>query len=237
MFTRNQNTLCLIAAAAMLVPAAAFAQDAGIERATVAVAEDDDTNKQSSPYDSPDKDPQPTPPRPDVALDEDGVEVKRQAGTGGVTAYASEGVVELGGSAGFTAAGELMALDVSPSVGWFIADNFELSGILNMTYAEVNDNDATTVAGLIEPSYHLPFTDEVFGFAGVGAGVQYAQGAGTGLALRPRIGMNLLVGRSGIFTPSLNVGYSTVDADTTAQGTVLTVEPSVGFNAGYTVMW
>lgn len=237
MFTAKNTTLTLIAASLFALPTAALAQDAGKPKATLAVAEDDDVNKERSPYDSPDQDPTPKPPKPDLAIDEDGPKVEKQAGIGGVTAYATEGVVELGGSAGFTAAGDLMALDINPSIGWFISDNFELSGILGMTYAEVNGNDASAVSALVEPSYHLPFTDEVFGFAGLGAGVQYAQGAGTGLAVKPRLGMNLLVGRSGIFTPSINVGYSTVDANSGANGTVLTVEPSVGFNAGYTVMW
>lgn len=220
----NKTILTAAAAALMFTPSFAMAQ-----------AADDDTQKERTIGEEPDKDPVPTPPRPVTAIRENTVE--KQAGTGGTIAYSEAGVVELGGSAGFSMAGELTTASLKPQIGWFVADNFQISGLMDFTYADAGVDDAVRVSALAEPSYHLPFSDTVFGFAGVGAGVQYAEGAGTGLAIVPRIGMNLLVGRSGIFTPSVNVGYSTVDADSTSNGTLLTVEPSVGVSAGYTVMW
>ena len=214
----------LIALGLVATPALAMAQTA-----------DDDPQKEASPYDKPDEDPIPEPPKPEIVKKDAAIE--KQAGTGGTIAYSEAGVVELGGSAGFSMAGEITTGSLRPQVGWFVADNFQISGLMDFTYADAGDDDAMRVSVLAEPSYHLPFTDNVFGFAGIGAGVQYAEGAGTGLAVVPRVGMNLLVGRSGVFTPSVNVGYSTVDADATSNGTLLTVEPSVGVSAGYTVMW
>jgi hypothetical protein len=58
-----------------------------------------------------------------------------------------------------------------------------------------------------------------------------------GFAVAPRLGLNMMVGRSGIFTPAFNFNYSTTDAVQTNQGTLLAVNVSYGLNAGYTVMW
>ena len=215
--------------ALIAVPTMAHAQDG----AELAVA-DDDTRKarQGEPTDL---DPIPRAPRPDVVDEEN--KLKEQSGIGSTIAYAAAGVLELGGSAGFSSNNSFTNATLSPSVGWFVADNFKVSGIVNLSYVEAGDDDGLTTSALIEPSYHLPFTDQVFGFAGVGAGVSYIEGAGTGIALQPRLGMNMLVGRSGVFTPSINVGYSTIDAESVNGRNILTVEPSVGVQAGYTVMW
>ena len=90
---------------------------------------------------------------------------------------------------------------------------------------------------LIEPSFHLPFSQVAFGFLGLGAGVGYITGANAGFALQPRLGANFLVGRSGVLTPALTVAYSTTDAIRTPAGTILAVRTSYGMNIGYTVMW
>lgn len=58
-----------------------------------------------------------------------------------------------------------------------------------------------------------------------------------GLALAPRIGTNILVGRSGVFTPALQLAYTTNRAVQTPQGVLLAVDASIAFTAGYTVMW
>jgi hypothetical protein len=93
------------------------------------------------------------------------------------------------------------------------------------------------VKALIEPSFHLPFSQVAFGFLGLGAGVNYVTGADAGFALQPRLGANFLVGRSGVLTPALTVAYSTVEAIRTPAGAVLAVRSSYGMNIGYTVMW
>jgi hypothetical protein len=60
---------------------------------------------------------------------------------------------------------------------------------------------------------------------------------GAGFALAPRLGANVMVGRSGVFTPAITFVYSTSGAVETAQGTLLTASTSLGINLGYTVMW
>lgn len=176
--------------------------------------------------------------------------ITEQAGVGGTQAYARAGVLELGGSAGLTLADNFTQISFSPTIGWFFVDNLEISAILGINYVsatvEVPDGaggtneetaDSTVVNFLIEPSYHLPFSDRLFGFLGVGVGLAYQDGPGAGFAVAPRLGVNVLVGRSGIFTPAITAVYQTTDAVSTPQGTVLAVGSTFGMQAGYTVMW
>ena len=162
-----------------------------------------------------------------------------QAGVGGNVGYGRAGVLELGGSAGFTAGNDMTQINVAPSVGWFIADNLQLTGILDLAYSSVNDNSSTMTTLLVEPSYHLPFNRTTFGFLGMGMGASYVDGPGLGFALAPRVGANFLVGRSGILTPSLSWQYTTHDVMTEDENdiTVVAVSSAVRLNVGYTVMW
>lgn len=173
--------------------------------------------------------------------------VTAQAGVGGTQAYGRVGVLELGGSGGLTIANKFNRFELSPFIGLFIADNLQLSIITAFSRISVDvpaaggipakTATATEFKLLLEPSYHLPFSETLFGFFGLGAGVSYLSGQDTGFALQPRIGLNVLIGRSGVLTPSLNVAYSTVDAINTPSGTVVGVQTSYGMNVGYTVMW
>jgi hypothetical protein len=186
-----------------------------------------------------DHDPQPPVPAPTVP--ETGV--TRQAGVGGTQAYSRAGVLELGGSAGFAGASNYTRFELSPSIGLFLVDNVELSLLTAFNYFRVGATDdapgahATELKALVEPSFHLPFSDVAFGFLGLGAGVNYLTGHDAGFALQPRLGANFLLGRSGVLTPSFQVAYSTVEAFRTPAGTVLAVQTSYGMNIGYTVMW
>lgn len=163
-----------------------------------------------------------------------------QAGIGGSTAYGRPGVVELGGSIGLTLAGELTQFNISPTVGWFFADNLQLSGIVGFNYSNTTTNGVSTSASslnvLVEPSYHLPINQSLFAFLGLGVGLGYADGPGAGFALAPRLGMNIMVGRSGILTPALQFVYSTSEVLRTPQGTFIGGNTSFGLNVGYTVM-
>jgi hypothetical protein len=186
-----------------------------------------------------DHDPQPMVPAPTVPQ----TGVTKQAGVGGTQAYARAGVMELGGSGGFSAASNYTRFSLSPSIGLFLVDNVELSLLTAFEYFRVGATDdapsahATEFKALIEPSFHLPFSDVAFGFLGLGAGVGYVTGGDAGFALQPRLGANFLVGRSGVLTPSFTVAYSTTDAIRTPAGTILAVQTSYGMNIGYTVMW
>lgn len=160
-----------------------------------------------------------------------------QAGVGGVVGYGRAGVLELGGSAGFQFATDYRSMNFSPTIGWFLADNLELSAITSVANIKTGDNSATVWSGLLEPSYHLPFNRSIFGFLGLGVGASYVSKLGTGLALAPRLGMNLLVGRSGVLTPSISYQYTSQDAMTSDNTTLIAVSSSTRFNVGYTAMW
>lgn len=189
----------------------------------------------------PQSDSDPLPPVPSRTAP--GMGVTKQAGVGGTQAYARAGVLELGGSAGFAAASDYMRFELSPSIGLFLVDNLELSLLTSLIHFNLDgdtpggDVSATEFRALIEPSFHLPFSRSLFGFLGVGAGVNYITGHDAGFVLQPRLGVKFLVGRSGLLSPSFNVAYSTVDAIRTEAGTVLAVQTSYGMNIGYTVMW
>jgi hypothetical protein len=60
---------------------------------------------------------------------------------------------------------------------------------------------------------------------------------GAGFAVAPRIGANIMIGRSGIFTPDFFVQFSTASATMTPNGTEIGSSASYGFGLGYTVMW
>jgi len=169
----------------------------------------------------------------------------KQAGIGGVTSYARAGVLELGGNASLAAADGYLRLSIAPSIGWFIIDNIQLSAMLGLSYTTIDTTtdgvktsaDQTLFSFLLEPSVHIPFTKSLFGFLGVGMGVSYADGSGAGFALQPRLGLNVLVGRSGILSPAIYVQYTTTSAIQTDAGTLLQVNFGYGLNLGYTVMW
>lgn len=164
--------------------------------------------------------------------------VTEQAGIGGTQAYGRAGVLELGGAIGFTGASDFKQFRASPSIGWFAVDNLQLSILVNLNYIKLPDVDASSNMGVVfEPSYHLPLSDQLFLFGGVGAGVSYSEDPGVGFLVSPRLGLNMMIGRSGILSPYVNFDYSTVDAVSTRDGTVLAVNTSYGFNVGYTVMW
>jgi len=168
--------------------------------------------------------------------------IVKQAGVGGVIGYGRAGVIELGGSAGFTTAPSFTSVNATPEVGWFVADNLELSGRVGFTYART-DTDAGKASGsittaMIEPSYHLPFNKTTFGFLGMGMGAAYVSGPGMGFAVAPRLGANFMVGRSGVLTPSLSWQYTTHDTQMVGPNAeLLVVSSEVMANVGYTVMW
>lgn len=184
---------------------------------------------------APRSDDDPKPPVAAPAVPHGGV--VEQAGVGGLVAYGRAGVLELGGSASFQKAQGFTQLSVNPSIGWFFMDNVELSGILGVSHLSSNGASATFFSLLAEPSVHIPFSNSLFGFLGLGMGLSYAEEPGAGFALQPRLGMNIMVGRSGILTPAIYAQYSTHEALQTEAGTLLSVSFGYGLNVGYTVMW
>ena len=162
-----------------------------------------------------------------------------QAGVGGVVGYGRAGVLELGGSAGFAFASDYRNINFSPTVGWFLADNFEISAILSISNIKTGDVSSTLWSALLEPSYHIPFNRTMFGFVGLGVGASHVSGLGTGFAVAPRVGANFMVGRSGVLTPSLSYEYTTISTDMEGEEdvTVVALTSALRLNIGYTAMW
>ena len=198
------------------------------------------TAEENLPPPKSDNDPAPPVAAPGAELPDTGV--VEQAGIGGATAYGRAGVLELGGSAGMVLAPGFRNVNFSPMVGWFVADNLELSGILGVSNIKAGGDSATVWSALVEPSYHVPFNRSVFGFLGMGIGAAYVSELGAGLAVAPRIGANVLVGRSGVLTPSLSYEYTThnvdqIDEDMGKNVTLVAVSSALRINIGYTAMW
>jgi hypothetical protein len=199
------------------------------------------TAEENLPPPTSDDDPAPPVAAPAAELPPGGI--VEQAGVGGTVGYGRAGVLELGGSAGLMIAPDFRSVNVAPSIGWFIADNLELSGILGVTNIKADDSEATVWSALVEPSYHVPFNRTMFAFGGLGIGAAYVDELGTGLAIAPRIGMNFMVGRSGVLTPSLSYQYTTHDIDEVqdtgdmTSRSVVEVSSMLSFNVGYTAMW
>jgi hypothetical protein len=157
---------------------------------------------------TPDERPQPPQSEPVQELvNQEQTPVATGAGVGSDIAYASKGVVELGGALSLIHQSQTTTIRFAPSVGYFIVDNLELTLFPELLIINVDgeDDDETdvSVGGAIEPSYHVPFTDRLLGFVGLGLGVRYSDEPGVDVFLRPRIGMDALVGRSGILKPAV----------------------------------
>jgi hypothetical protein len=176
--------------------------------------------------------------------------IVKQAGIGGNTAYARAGVLELGGGLSYAQSSGIASVAVTPSIGWFFADNFELSFIGKYDYNHVpvttagSKNNTTIdthlVNLLIEPSVHIPVVDNLFLFAGWGLGVAFkAPNAAAGFSMTPRLGVNILIGRSGILTPALDLSFISNGAVTVSgvNSAVVAVNTRYGAQITYGVMW
>lgn len=187
----------------------------------------------------------PVPPAPSPLADNH-IMVVKQAGIGSPVSYARNGVLELGGNLNFVHHTDFTQLSVSPSIGWFFTDNFELSALVSVAFdrTSAKDSDVVTnstfVTALVEPSVHVPILDNLFIFGGWGFGVAYSQASErAGFAMQPRLGLNILVGRSGILSPSASWNWSSNELVqlSDGRGTAVAVNSTWGANIGYTVMW
>jgi hypothetical protein len=231
----TKQTIVTISVFGLLgLPALAFAQETAREEAVQeSEAAVDVENGEPLPAAQGDDD-----PRPPVAMPSTPPEgLVRQAGVGGVTGYGRAGVLELGGFAGMTAASGFMATNINPTIGWFFADNMQLSAILGLSHVRTETDSATMVSVLAEPSYHLPFSRSAFGFLGLGIGTAYHGDQGLGFALAPRIGANFMVGRSGILSPSVSYQYNSHETEEMEGNTYVVMSTALAANIGYTVMW
>src|SRR4029078_12144066 len=126
---------------------------------------------------------------------------------------AQQGVTELGISAGLSLAQDIRAVNIAPSLGWFMSDSLEISVIADLTNIKAGAESATLYSGLVEPSFHVAMSgNNVFGFVGMGVGGADVRQLGGALAVAPRLGVEVKLGHAGILRPSLAYEYTTHDA-------------------------
>lgn len=151
--------------------------------------------------------------------------------------YGHIGQVELGGSAGVLLSSRTPTASIAPSVGWFPADDLEISGILGISNLEDGGASSTRWLALVEPAYHTPITATIHGFLGMGLGGAYEHDVGSALAVAPRVGAKIVLGRSSVLTPSLQYQYLSHDAMPSPTAMVKTMTGGLSVNLGYSAMW
>jgi hypothetical protein len=152
-------------------------------------------------------------------------------------AYGRKGVREAGASMGLMMSSKFRSVSLAPQFGWFVADNMRLSGILAFQSVKANGESAVTYSAIVEPSYHLPVQDKIFGFLGMGVGISYEDTLGAGLTIAPRLGASFLIGESGLLTPSLQYQYISHSAMTESDIETAAMTSAMTVNVGYSTMW
>lgn len=172
------------------------------------------------------------------------ISIYTQENKGAAPTYAQQGVMEFGVSAGLSLAQDIRALNIAPSLGWFMSDSFEMSAIADLTNIKAGSESATLYSGLVEPSFHVAMSgNNVFGFVGMGVGGAYVRELGGALAVAPRLGMDVRLGHAGILRPSLAYEYTThdamgaVDSKGNSNVALIGVSSALRFNIGYSAMW
>jgi hypothetical protein len=148
--------------------------------------------------------PDPTPPVPALLQRRHPtpvVDVIEQVGVGGPVAFGSAGVFEVGGSGALIASRDYVMAKFAPTVGLFIYDGIELSYIHEIYGGTATPGTAVTTFAVIDLTVHLRINDRLLGFFGAGPGLAY-NGETFGWGGKGRLGLDVLIGRSGLFRPA-----------------------------------
>jgi hypothetical protein len=170
---------------------------------------------------------------------DEGVEVARDAGVGSPLAYGRQSVLEFGGMLSLSHRSETTELGASPSLGYFLFDGFQLTLFTLFRVIHVSGDDQApegspeadgqtdwVIQPLVEPSYHLALNDMLYVFAGAGLGLSFAEDPTVDFVVRPRIGLDVLIGRSAIFKPAFFMDLGVADG-----------LGAIGVEGGFTAMW
>jgi hypothetical protein len=150
--------------------------------------------------------------------------------------YADERVHEAGASAGFVIARKFHSMTVTPSFGWFIADNVQVSTLVSFTSIKAGAEQSTIVTTTIEPSYHRRLDHRTFVFGGMGFGYSYFHRYDSGLTYTLRTGLQFLIGRTHLFIPSLSYDFRSNKPEMPTL-TEIAAESALRFNLGYSKLW
>jgi hypothetical protein len=155
--------------------------------------------------------------------------------------YGQKNSLELGGSLALSWLNDDFLLDAGPSIGWFVADRWELSLLLHIDYENLKEPDGTRSSNtsgevVFEPSYHFPLRKELlYLFGGLGVGFAH-DGTHPEFELVPRVGLNIEIGRSGFLSPAIKVPILVGNITGPARD-ALGVVAGFAFEAAYTTVF
>src|SRR5690606_29438158 len=129
------------------------------------------------------------------------VDVIEQAGVGGPVAFGSAGVFEVGGSGALIAARDFIMTKLAPSVGLFIYDGLQLAYTHEFYGGTATHGIGITTFAVLDLGLHLRLNDRLLGFVAAGPGISY-NGETFGIGGKSRLGIDVLIGRSGLFRPA-----------------------------------
>lgn len=90
---------------------------------------------------------------------------------------------------------------IGPTIGWFIYDGIQLAYRHDIYGGTATRGIGVATLAVIDVSVHLRMNDRLLGFAGVGPGFSY-NGETAGVGGKGRLGLDVLIGRSGLFRPA-----------------------------------
>lgn len=135
---------------------------------------------------------------------------------------------EVGGSFSFLWQSDRYTIEMSPQVGYFFYDGFEVSAIFTMGF--INEEiegtssreSSQSYAFILEPSYHIKVVKQLYIPIGLGTGVGY-DGDNVDFEIIPRTGLDIVFTHHGVLHPSVRVPILIDSDDVTVQvGTTIT---------------
>lgn len=152
--------------------------------------------------------------------------------------YAEQNVFELGGSVSLVRANAFTQIGAIPTFGWFPIDYVQVSLLPSVEYVKTANSPAKSrFATLVETSFHVHVGGPVFTFFGAGTGVVYEKETGAGLAIAPRLGLNFLIGGSGVLKLGLTYVYTATKRTAIEDGSTDPHTSTFAFQMGCTVAW
>ena len=152
--------------------------------------------------------------------------------------YAQHNVLELGGAIAVVKANAFTQIGMQPTFGWFVVDYVQVSMVLAFDYVKTFNADAKTrTSALLEPSFHVHVGGPVFAFFGAGGGFAYEKESGAGLAIAPRIGLNFLIGGSGVIKVAAQYVYTATKRTAIEDGSEDKHTSTLGLQVGCTIAW
>ena len=152
--------------------------------------------------------------------------------------HTEDGLVDLGVAVGLVVARDLRDVELAPAARWFVADNFALAAVADITTTRAADRSATLWAALVEPTYHLAIDPTAFVVFGMATGAAYEHTLGTSLEVAPRIGLDFALGRVSIISTGLSYAYLTHSAaDVRDNAAIVALTSALRIQLGYSVRW